>query len=62
MMVDTDFAGSIWLLIRNRNPEIAYRHPILAEMTKQSYIDESEDVTESDVEIRNVVISEHNAK
>ncbi|ERG89995.1 MAG: hypothetical protein J07HQW1_00008 [Haloquadratum walsbyi J07HQW1] len=30
-------------------------------MAKQSYIDESENVTESDVEIKDVVIGEHNA-
>ena len=35
---------------------------MLAEMAKQNYSDESEDVTESDVEIKDVVLGEHNAK
>jgi|APHM01.1.fsa_nt_gi hypothetical protein len=60
MMVDTDFAGSG--TNPNGDPEIADGNPVLAEMAKQNYIDESEDVTESDVEIKDVVISEHNAK
>lgn len=46
----------------NGDPEIAYGNPVLAEMEKQNYTDESEDVTESDVEIKDVVLGEHNAK
>ena len=57
MMADTDFAGSIWVLIQNGDPEIAYGNPVLAEMAKQNYSDESENVTESDAKIKDVVLS-----
>lgn len=60
-MMETNDRTYLELLIRNGSPEIAYRDPILTEMAKQRYVDESENVTESDVEIKDVVIGEHNA-
>lgn len=56
------FKGSVWLVIRNGNPEVAYNNPVLAEMARQNYIEENENVSEDDIEIKDIVVGHQNPK